>query len=255
MSLMMGMNGWVHYPRNPDKFEFDEEVSPVFENMAQRSIPMYQETHRLHARMARQHHFKTDRKLRILDVGTSTGMFFQHLCRSAGTPCDIRPPFISSAIGTDISPSMLELLRKELEWVQALPLPAEQLSTLQDKSFDIINISYVMQFIEPPSRQGIYNSLYDLLDDGGLLFVSEKHLPSVHADHEIDQHMTEQYVDFRIANGYTRREIDAKTKALKGSMWPNTFNETVDMLTAAGFQQVTETARWLHFGSMVAAKE
>lgn len=244
-------NGTIHYPKNPDLFEFDEEVAKVFDDMAARSIPMYEAAHRAHIQyllqsLPRLRTLACGRPLRFLDVGASTGKFFSSLYEALGGPSAERLPNIH-LYAVDPCDHMLDRVKVNVPHTTTYCMGAEEIFTLPCK-FDVVNVSYVLQFIPPQKHYSVLKDIYNQMQPGGILFFSQKE--SIQPDHA--HHFEEQYINFRRNNGYTDAEIEAKTKALRGSMWPQRYEQTAATLTRVGFTNIQETTRWLNFSSLVA---
>lgn len=234
-----------HYPANPNKFEFDATVANIFPDMALRAIPMYLETHRLHAGLCRSLVETTVRKSRpltILDVGASRGGFLKAMQE---TYPDVFDQFYIRAI--DYSQPMVDLLEKDFPTANAecLDITSQEFMDDQNK-YDVINCSYIIQFIRPDLQADVLRKLSSLLTQKGLLFVSQK--SAIEGDKS--DSFNELYFDFRRHNGYSDEEIQAKTIALKNSMWPIPHRQTTRYLQACGLR-AQDTARWLMFNSVV----
>jgi tRNA (cmo5U34)-methyltransferase len=247
MSLNVTNACIVHYPENPDRFVFDSEVSRVFEDMARRSIPMYEEVHRLHVAMLREV-FSRENAV-VVDIGASRGRFFKEVCHQTGVQVrEGSPTFQFYAV--DTSPHMLHQLKKEMPWVRTLCREAQALPDLEEKA-DIVCLFYVLQFVEKDEdRRTVLEWAHRNLKEGGYLLLGQKH--HVTATFEID--FNKEYYSFRMRQGYTEDEIRAKTKALKNSMWPIRPEWLEDLCVEAGFSDYVETTRWLQFSTSMCKK-
>lgn len=250
----------VHYPRR-DVFEFDEEVSPIFENMALRSIPMYAEMHRIHAKMAAEHAIRGRRaKHTIVDIGASTGVFFKMLAKEIGFSLT-GDPWASDGldcIAVEPSLPMRERITKSLPWVRQFDMQAHQVHELLLPNIpggaDIVCLHYVLQFIPRSFKEQSIRAIFKIMRKNGLLFMGQKE-SSPDANHKmVDDVMQSMYVDFRRDNGYSEKEIAVKTKVLRNSMWLQSRQSLQSMLFRAGFDRVIETTRWGQFSSWVAVK-
>jgi tRNA (cmo5U34)-methyltransferase len=258
MSLVIGKTGDpVHIPKRRDVFEWDKEVASVFDNMAQRSIPMYAETHRVHASLVRKYaesYYRNrntmDRPLVVADIGASTGAFIKMLCHVYD--CDYRSGIPNvDIVAFDSSLDMLDDIGKTLPWVHRIKHDVTLGFQDIDIDFDVVNLSYVLQFLPEAARPNILKSIAKRMRTGGIIFLSHKEKVTVDC---LNLMFHQEYVGFRRDNGYSDEEIDAKTKALQNSMWINSFDYTRDMLIDAGLYYVQPTTRWLNFSSMVAFK-
>jgi tRNA (cmo5U34)-methyltransferase len=260
MSLVIADNGDpVHVPKRRDVFEWDAEVASIFDNMALRSIPMYAETHRVHAAMIKRYtdHYMTGyrvghhHKIVVGDIGASTGAFFKTLAEVYHCQIVTGIPRIS-AVAFDSSLDMLKDLEDKMPWVRCIQFDVSNGIADLGMKFDVVNLSYILQFLPQGTRFPLLKSIANSMEMGGLLFISQKEAIE---DEPIDQLFTQEYIQYRRDNGYTVEEINAKTVALRNAMWVDTFGFTKEMLVAAGFKTVQPTTRWLNFSSLVAVKK
>lgn len=234
----------VHYPSNPSCFEFDEEVSKVFPDMARRAIPGYEEAHRLHVAMLRPTFYQE--RVRVCDVGASRGQFFKEICNQLQVPVsegDDRFEFYA----VDTSQDMLHLLHEEMPWVACIRERAENLKDFSEP-MDIISLFYVLQFIEEDKdKTEVLRWAERNLAPDGILILGQKDK----IDPPFDNMFTEEYYAFRRRNGYTYEEIRAKTEALKGAMWPSHSEWLRALVCNVGFTSYEETTRWLQFSTAI----
>lgn len=241
----------VHTPRRRDVFQFDEEVASIFENMAIRSIPMYAETHRMHASLAkdfieawlRRRGVSGNQIPYILDIGASTGVFFKMLNTVIGddarhTPSDY------VAVAVDTSEAMLSRLSTTMPWVTDALIGADSVDHL-GMQFAVINVSYTLQFLDKSTREAALQSIAKAIEPGGLLLVSQKY----DVGPAFGRQFTQEYIQFRKDNGYSDEEIESKTRALKGSMWVEPINAVESRLSDLGFYGFTTTTSWGPFTS------
>lgn len=248
MSLSTNAEGReVHYPAKADRFEFDKDVSKIFPSMAVRSIPNYTAAHQLHASIAAEH-FLMDGAA-VLDVGASRGAFFDALYdvyqkRGESVP-DMR------MVAVDNSPTMCALLQKDFlnVEVRCQDLARDQFLTSKE-TFDVINCTYVIQFLPVAMQVTLLKKLHGMLNPGGVLFLGQKNATSTF----LGRIMHDEYINFRIDNGYTRAEVEAKTKALANSMWPMHRDTLLFHLHALKFREIIETTRYTVFSTLMAFK-
>ena len=116
---------------------------------------------------------------------------------------------------------------------------------------DVISMFYVLQFVEQErDRMTLLRWAYRNLRPGGRLLLGQKEK----VFGELDGMFTEEYYRFRERNGYTRAEIEAKTAALKNSMWPISPEWLESMCYEAKFNTYAETTKWLQFSTSMAIK-
>lgn len=246
MSLEKVNGEVVHYPKRRDLFQFDSEVASIFDDMAPRSIPMYNEVHRVHVSMFK-HLLKPGAV--VADIGSSTGHLFRNIEREMGQTLDQAQ---ITAIAVDISDAMMGRLQEEFPTaITIVGDIAEMGPTPPLLRADIIFCLYTLQFIPDERKLAAAQWLVSTLRPGGVLVLGQKELlPSLGMDDTFSQ----EYYKFRRDNGYTQAEIDAKTAALKGSMFPITAEALRTMLATCGLVCV-ETSRWLMFSTVACMKE
>ncbi len=72
---------------------------------------------------------------------------------------------------------------------------------------------------------------------------------------ELDRLMVASYLTMKRRDGYTQEEIDRKRLSLEGVLVPVAAKWNVEMLRAAGFQQVDCFWRWMNFGGWIAVRQ
>lgn len=245
MSLSSDEGRAVHFPANPEKFAFDREVSAIFPDMAVRSIPNFLEAHEAHARMLKDW---IKPGVTILDVGASRGHFLQALIK------EYRASWLSGEIdytGIDNSADMCNYLKVDFPeaTVRLEDVASYRFLETPQPKYDVICVNYVLQFIDQAQQASVLLKLIGMVKPGGVMIIGHKarhHGVSGDSSHE-------EYIRFRMARGYTREEIEAKTKALKGAMFPMDHGMIIRTLSRS-FHEVTETFRFMMFSTIFAVK-
>lgn len=246
MSLTYVDGREVHFPDDPERFSFNSEVSKIFDSMALRSIPNYAEAHAAHARMLKDW---VKPGARILDVGASRGAFLRALFQEYP---DLNTP--ESAVNVhaiDNSPDMCEYLTRDFPYVYVRQedLASPSFLYVEQAKYDVICANYVLQFSPREKQEAVLVKLMHMVRVGGVLILGHKAAHygfSGAAAHE-------EYIRFRMANGYTREEIEAKTKALQNSMFPMDHAKLMRILSLH-YAEVTETFRYMMFSTLFAVK-
>jgi tRNA (cmo5U34)-methyltransferase len=237
----------IHFPAHPDKFGFDAEVSRIFPDMAARSIPNFYESHAAHARMLRPF-IGTKDSVFVLDIGASRGAFFKALKDEYGDDL-LTTAFVLHAL--DNSEDMCELLSKDFPsaWVAQEDITKEGFLRGPRECYDVVCLHYVLQFIPIEDQGKVLRAAMDKVRPGGILIFGHK---SQHYD-LLGKAAHEEYIRFRMDNGYTREEIEAKTKALTGTMFPVNHSNILSQVEAR-FSMVQETFRFMMFSTFMAVK-
>lgn len=233
----------VHFPSNPASFQFDGEVAQVFPDMAARSIPNFHAAHLAHVGMASA--ILAAPGCRVLDIGASRGAFFSHIHGMGFKP---------RMVAVDSSPEMCDFLRRDFPEANVLCRDITNpgfLSVLGEPNptFDIVCCNYVLQFLPIADQERVLRHICGLVAPGGMLFFGHK--AKYYGALGVAQHV--EYIKFRLRNGYTHEEIEAKTKALQGSMFPMDHRMVLRVMREY-FQEVEETTRFMMFSTIAARK-
>ncbi len=227
------------------RWEFDDEVTRVFDDMLQRSIPQYQVMRQLCFEIASRYvQYKTD----VVDLGCSRGEALDRLIYRFGAH--------NRFIGVELSEAMYKAACARFEGyincgvvdIRNMDLRYEYPPCSASVTLSVLTL----QFIPIEYRQGIVAKVYQHTRPGGAFILVEKVLGSSPA---IDELMVERYYALKQANGYTLDQIQRKRLSLEGVMAPVRAEWNEDMLRAAGFSQVDVFWRWMNFCGWVALKD
>jgi tRNA (cmo5U34)-methyltransferase len=216
---------------------------------------MYDAVHKLHVSILLERYRASrhrDLGYTLVDIGSSTGRLFREICNQLQLHENQAPPGMAG-YAIDPSHGMMDQLTKHVPWVT--PYQCDVLA-LDESAYpvfgaDAVNASYVLQFIHPDYKRDALQTMYRMLKPGGLLFMAQKDIVS---QHSLGFLLNESYDTFKTDNGYSREEIDAKTEALRGSMWPYTQAKLLKSLYEVGFRDIMPTTRWCCFSSLVARR-
>lgn len=235
------MENPVHFPAKADRFEFDEEVSRIFPNMARRSIPLYHEGHQMHVGMLTPM-IQEKGHINILDIGASRGEFLTRM------QCQYLPGQYTVTF-LEASEPMAKHLRHDFPNNQVIMHDLESTDMPTHHKYDVVVLNYVLQFVRPEHQRRVLDKVASMVKDGGVLIYGGKEAgmgPVYDAMHD-------EYIKFRMGHGYSRQEISAKTRALSGSMWPVHQEDFVYQMTKAGFR-VAPTTRFSVFATYFCTK-
>ena len=225
-------------------FRFDENVAEVFPDMIQRSVPGYATIVDAIGQMAGRY---AEADSQIYDLGCSLGAVSLAVSRYVQTPgCQI--------IAVDNSPAMVERCRRHLQAFKSdtpIEVLCEDLQTIPIHNASMIVMNFTLQFIEPKQRQTILDKLYQGLNPGGVLVLSEKIRHPSEAGNEL---LVELHHEFKRRNGYSELEISQKRTALENVMRTDSYGEHEQRLKQAGFSDVVLWFKCFNFASLVAIK-
>lgn len=225
-------------------FSFDESVVDVFPDMIQRSVPGYETIIHTIGELAKD--AVTDNST-VYDLGCSLGAASLSVARATqDKTCNI--------IGVDSSSAMVERCKRV---VQAFTLPnpinikqaMAQDIAIENASMVIMN--FTLQFIPPADREALLTKIYQGLNPGGILVLSEKIRHPSRAGNEL---LIDLHHQFKRNNGYSELEVSQKRAALEKVMLTDTFGEHETRLKNAGFSDVVMWYKCYNFTSMVAIK-
>jgi len=223
------------------KFEFDEAVASVFDDMLSRSVPFYDEVRKLIISLILKE--EADGK-KVLDLGSSTAKFLLELSGKMQTDMRLK--------GIDNSEAMLDRARQKSQAFGAdLELELTDMLSYAYENEDIVIANYTLQFIRPMQRTVLVEKVYDGMNEEGLFIFSEK---VVFDDKKLDKEMIDIYYEYKKSQGYSEYEIAQKREALENVLIPFTIEENRRMCIDAGFKQVDTLFQWANFVTFVAKK-
>ncbi|MBB3190898.1 carboxy-S-adenosyl-L-methionine synthase CmoA [Halomonas cerina] len=225
-------------------FSFDERVVACFPDMIRRSVPGYGQILAMLGLIARRH-------LRhgghVYDLGCSLGAGGLALAGRLS-------PDAFRYTGVDLSPAMVARARQTLADEcpeHAMTVLEGDIRILDYRPSGMIMLNFTLQFLAPEERDAVIARLYDALEPGGVLVLSEK----IKADDEQDNAwLVERYHDFKRANGYSELEISQKRNALENVLVPDTLTAHHTRLARAGFPRSLTWFQHLNFASLIAFK-
>lgn len=223
------------------KFEFDEAVASVFDDMLSRSVPFYDEVRKLIVSiiLAQQQDGK-----KLLDLGSSTAKFLLDLDRKLESKMHLK--------GIDNSQAMLDRARQKCQaFGSSIQLELADMLEYVYEDLDFIVANYTLQFIRPMQRVELMQKIYQGLNEEGLFIFSEK---VVFEDKVLDKQMIDIYYGYKKEQGYSEYEIAQKREALENVLIPFTVEENIQMCKKAGFKQVSTVFQWANFVTFIAKK-
>lgn len=225
-------------------FRFDEKTADVFDDMINRSVPLYEEMQRMTGEIAADFAMPTTK---LFDLGCATGASLLHL-----------DPFIDASvcfIGVDNSEAMLEKARQKLNGSRSgrsfefLAADLHQTRIVENASVVIMNLT--LQFIRPLYRERVIRGIIDGMNDQGCLILMEKLTLN---DSLFNRLFLRYYYNMKKRQGYSEVEITNKREALENVLIPYRPEENRELLVSAGFKHVEEFFRWYNFGGTLAVK-
>lgn len=225
-------------------WEFDDEVTRVFDDMLQRSIPQYATMRGLVFELGRQ--FLGDGGA-VVDLGCSRGAALAPFVAEFGER--------AAYVGVEVSPPMLTACRKRFASELASGTLALHDLDLREGYPDVdaaLTLAVLtLQFLPVEDRARVVREVHAHTREGGAFVLVEKVSGATDA---ADALLVDLYHGLKRAHGYGEEEIERKRMSLEGVLVPQpaAWNESV--LRDAGFVDVECFWRCLNFAGWVGVK-
>jgi tRNA (cmo5U34)-methyltransferase len=231
-----------HLPGGP--WAFDDEVTQVFDDMLERSIPHYATMRGLVFELGRQFLAAGGT---VVDLGCSRGGALAPFVATFGDR--------ATYVGVEVSRPMLDACRKRF----ASHIAAGNMSLFDldlragypDVEATLTLSVLTLQFVPIEHRPRIVRDVYDHTTPGGAFVLVEKVLGR---SAKTDQLMRDLYYDVKRANGYGDEEIERKRLSLEGVLVPVASAWNEDLLARGGFDDIECFWRCLNFAAWIAIK-
>lgn len=225
-------------------FEFNDQVAQVFDDMLERSVPLYRESLQRQAQLINRFY---QPGTRIYDLGCSHGNLGILVLDSLGER-------LREMVGVDSSLPMIERYRLRLSkhpyGGRVLPV-TEDIRTHSLAEASVVVINLTLQFLPLEDRDRLLSRVYNALEPGGILLLTEK---TVQEDAELAALEQEFYYRFKAENGYSELEISRKREALETVLLPETLTQHLQRLQGVGFAQTLVWLKWFNFASILCRK-
>jgi tRNA (cmo5U34)-methyltransferase len=226
-------------------FRFDERVADVFPDMIQRSVPGYGMLISTIGIMAAKY---AQTGSHCYDLGCSLGAVSLAMRQQITlADCDI--------IAVDNSQAMIDraqqLLARDKQPTVPVKMICADLQYIDIENASVVVLNFTLQFVPPNQRLALIKRIYQGLNPGGILILSEKIAfvePGRQKFHD------ELHLNFKRANGYSDLEISQKRTALEKVMIPESLTCHQQRLTDAGFPFSDLWFQCFNFASLVAIK-
>lgn len=227
-------------------FTFGEQTAAVFDDMLDRSVPMYAEIQRMVGELASDFAENGDT---VYDLGCSTCNTFFEI--DAHLPQETRLRFV----GLDNSEQMLDKSREKLtaaKFRHDFDLRMADLNQpMEISNARIVIMTLTLQFVRPMRREALLRTIYEGMTHNGLFVVVEKVLGEHSAFNRL---FIKHYYEMKQRHGYSELEIAQKREALENVLIPYQHSENVSLLRDVGFGQIDTFFKWYNFCGIVAIK-
>ncbi len=226
-------------------FEFNKKVTDVFDDMLDRSVPLYAQSIKRQAQLTARYY---QNKSRIYDLGCSHGNLGILILEQFKER-------MFSMVGVDNSKPMIEKYSKRLKKNDnngQVDLICGLLEDIQIKNASVVLINLTLQFLDTKKRNDLIKKIYQGLTHNGILLLTEK---TIHSSRHINTLQTHFYKQFKVENGYSQLEISQKRDALDKVLVPDTIETHKKRIFKAGFTHFDVWLKWFNFVSMIAIKK
>ena len=227
-----------------EKFKFDDRVASVFGDMISRSVPGYGMMLDMIGVITRE---VVKPHTNCYDLGCSLGAGILSMRHNL-------PDDSCRIIGIDNSVAMTSRCRQIIDQDDAtspVEIRCQDIMDTKIENASLVVMNLTLQFIEPSLRESLLEHIYNGLNPGGVLVLSEKtNMPN---EHEQDT-LTDYYYAFKRQQGYSDLEIAQKREALDNVLIPDTLGTHRTRLHQAGFSHVTPWFQCFNFMSLLAHK-
>jgi len=228
-------------------FNFGEKTAAVFEDMLDRSVPLYRELQRMLGELAAEFAVSGTR---VYDLGCSNGITLETLSSAisaAGKQVQL--------VGLDYSQAMLDKAALRFEANSKLGKPTLLLADLNEnctvENASVVVLNLTLQFVRPLFRDRLIRAICDGLNENGCLILVEKVLGN---DSLFNRLFIKFYYDMKRRNEYSDTEISQKRESLENVLIPYRIDENFELLKRNGFGSVDVFYKWYNFAGLVGVK-
>jgi len=223
-------------------FRFDKEVVEVFDDMVRRSVPGYDSMIQMIGLIARMY---GQDNTNYYDLGSSTGAISLAIALN-------NKHQKNTFFAIDNSEEMVSKCKQNLESkIDNLQATCADINQIHIENASIVVLNLTLQFIDVKDRSNLIKKIYEGLNPGGVLIISEK----IHfEDKETQDQITNLHIDFKKENGYSELEIANKRQAIENVLITDTKTIHIERLKDSGFKDTSCFFQCLNFVSFLSVK-
>ena len=225
-------------------FTFNEEVTEVFEDMIDRSVPGYTSSLRLIENLSRKYFIEGTC---CYDLGCSLGASTMSLMKAIGK----REGKVFAIDNSSAMIAACEQKYADLTKTGKVKFIKQDVNEAQIDKASVVVINFVLQFLNSNDRDGLLKKVFLGMKQGALLILSEK----IHFGNKFkNKTISNLHHQFKSNNGYTKMEISRKRDALEGVLVTDLESLHLQRLESIGFKKVKKVMTNLNFMTLVAEK-
>ena len=157
-------------------------------------------------------------------------------------------------VSVDNSQAMLSKLSKILESMPSriqTELVNQDVCECNIDNASMVVLNFTLQFVPKNKRRALIEKIYNGLNPGGCLVISEK----LHFEPEsLNWLLSDLHHQFKRSQGYSDLEISQKRDSLENVLIPETLNTHIQRLNSCGFKSASPWFQCFNFCSLVAIK-
>jgi len=221
-------------------FSFNEEVTQVFEDMINRSVPGYISSLKMTKEITTKL-FQKDSN--FYDLGCSIGAVTNQVS-------DIVRTKKGNILAVDNSEAMINYCKSRIK-DSHISFILDDITKIEIENASVASLNFVLQFLEPSVRLNFLKGVFKGLIKGGALLLSEKF--SFDSNKE-EESVSRIHHSFKLSNGYSELEVSRKRDALEGVLISQSQAENEELLYESGFSEIRKVMKNLNFVTYVAIK-
>tara|TARA_X000000368_G_scaffold383927_1_gene342161 strand:+ start:253 stop:972 length:720 start_codon:yes stop_codon:yes gene_type:complete len=221
-------------------FSFNEEVTQVFEDMINRSVPGYISSLKMTKEITTKL-FQKDSN--FYDLGCSIGAVTNQVS-------DIVRTKKGNILAVDNSEAMINYCKSRIK-DSHISFILDDITKIEIENASVASLNFVLQFLEPSVRLNFLKGVFKGLIKGGALLISEKF--SFDSNKE-EESVSRIHHSFKLSNGYSELEVSRKRDALEGVLISQSQAENEELLYESGFSEIRKVMKNLNFVTYVAIK-
>lgn len=231
-----------------EPFRFNDAVARVFPDMLRRSIPGYAASIEAIGSLA----------ARYVRAGTNA---YDLGCSLGAATLAMRQGIVEPAcriVAVDAAPAMIERCREAVAEDDRLYGRETEVDVVESDIRDaeianasMVVLNYTLQFVPTRDRDALLGRVFDGLNEGGLLVLSEKVLDE---DEHMERLLVELHHEHKRRENYSALEVARKRAALENVLVPETVTEHKTRLQTIGFSRSAVWLRYFNFVSIIAIR-
>ncbi|GAA4353821.1 carboxy-S-adenosyl-L-methionine synthase CmoA [Kangiella taiwanensis] len=227
-----------------ESFSFDQKVVEVFPDMIKRSVPGYTAIIDGIGQLAKKYVQPTSN---VYDLGCSLGAATLSIRQAVNKES-------CTVLAIDNSSAMIErcrLIQSGYNFDMPVDVIEADINDIEFENASFVVLNFTLQFLPRGQRQQLINKIYQGLNTGGALVLSEK---LTMGSEQLDANIIDVHHDFKKLNGYSDMEIAQKRAALENVLIPDTREQHYQRFKEAGFTQFDTWFQHYNFASFIAVK-